>query len=181
MPIRRTRSRPRYEHGCPSDCGRTPGRCPQRVQSNPDLGETKSDAGRRTIGLPDELVCILKAQRAQQDADRAAARQLWVEGDWVFTGVTGMPVNPVTDYHRWRALLKRAGVRQARLHDARHTAATVLLVLGVPERTAMGIMGWSTTAMAARYQHVTDPIRATVARQVGGLLWEQEKDLRNAN
>ena len=52
-----------------------------------------------------------------------------------------------------------------------HTAATVLLVLGVPERTVMGIMGWSSTSMAARYQHVTDPIRQAVAAQVGGLLW----------
>lgn len=67
-------------------------------------------------------------------------------------------------------LLQKAGVRDVRLHDARHTAATVLLVLGVPERTVMGIMGWSSTAMAARYQHVTDAIRATVANQVGGLL-----------
>jgi integrase len=37
----------------------------------------------------------------------------------------------------------------------------------------MGIMGWSSTAMAARYQHVTDPIRRDVARRVGGLLWSQ--------
>lgn len=65
-------------------------------------------------------------------------------------------------------------MRDARLHDARHTAATVLLVLGVPERTVMGIMGWSSTAMAARYQHVTDPIRKAVAAQVGGLLWTGE-------
>jgi integrase len=34
-------------------------------------------------------------------------------------------------------------------------------------------MGWSSTAMAARYQHVTDPIRRDVARRVGGLLWSQ--------
>ena len=40
-------------------------------------------------------------------------------------------------------MLKVAGVRDGRPHDARHTAATVLLVLGVPERTVMGIMGWS--------------------------------------
>ena len=39
----------------------------------------------------------------------------------------------------------------------------------------MGIMGWSSTAMAARYQHVTDPIRRTVAAQVGGLLWAEQK------
>lgn len=174
LSIRRTRSRPRYEHGCSPVCGKSPGRCPQRVQSNDDLGETKSDAGRRTIGLPEELVSILKEHRQEQDVQRAAARQLWVEGDFVFTEATGTPINPVTDYHRWKALLKRAGVREARLHDARHTAATVLLVLGVPERTAMGIMGWSTTAMAARYQHITDPIRASVARQVGGLIWSQD-------
>ncbi|MGH3349373.1 MAG: tyrosine-type recombinase/integrase [Nocardioides sp.] len=63
------------------------------------------------------------------------------------------------------------GVRDARLHDARHTAATVLLVLRVPERTVMSVMGWSSTSMAARYQHVTDPIRQDVADRVGGLIW----------
>jgi integrase len=68
-----------------------------------------------------------------------------------------------------------AGVRDARLHDARHTAATVLLVLGVPERSVMQTMGWSTTAMAARYQHVTDPIRREVAAHVDGLLWASEQ------
>jgi integrase len=78
-------------------------------------------------------------------------------------------------------LLKTAGVRDARLHDARHTAATVLLVLGVPERSVVGIMGWSSTTMAARYQHVTDPIRRTVAAQVGGLLWAAEKGSPNGN
>ena len=64
-------------------------------------------------------------------------------------------------------------MRDGRLHDARHTAATVLLVLGVPERVVMGVMGWSSTAMAARFQHVTDPIRRDLARRVGGLLWSE--------
>ena len=67
------------------------------------------------------------------------------------------------------------------LHDARHTAATVLLVLGVPERTLMSVMGWSSTAMAARYQHVTDPIRRDVADRIGGLLWAQRKGVDDAN
>jgi integrase len=96
---------------------------------------------------------------------------LWTESGYVFTSLTGQPINSNSDSHRWKALLKSAGVRDGRLHDARHTAATVLLVLGVPERTVMGIMGWLSTAMAARYQHVTDPTRHVVAAQVGGLLW----------
>ena len=50
----------------------------------------------------------------------------------------------------------------------------MLLVLGVPERTVMGVMGWSSTSMAARYQHVTDPIRRDVAARMGDLLWLPE-------
>jgi integrase len=65
-------------------------------------------------------------------------------------------------------------VRDARLHDARHTAATVLLILGIPERTVMGVMGWSSTSMASRYQHITDPIRRDVAARVGGLIWAKD-------
>ena len=43
------------------------------------------------------------------------------------------PLNPNTDYHRWKTLLEDAGVRIGRLHHARHTAGTVLLLLGVPD------------------------------------------------
>jgi hypothetical protein len=52
----------------------------------------------------------------------------------------------------------------------------MLLVLGVPARTVMGVMGWSSTSMAARYQHVTDPIRRDVAARMGDLLWLPEDD-----
>jgi hypothetical protein len=45
------------------------------------------------------------------------------------------------------------------------------LILGVPERAVMSIMGWSNTTMASRYQHVTATIRVDIARQVGDLLW----------
>ena len=76
----------------------------------------------------------------------------------------------------WKPLLAEANVRDGRLHDARHTAATVLLILGVPERAVMGLLGWSNTAMAARYQHMVDAVRADIARQVDGLIWHTAKD-----
>ncbi len=40
----------------------------------------------------------------------------------------------------------------------------------------MGVMGWSTTAMAARYQHMVDAVRTDIARQVDGLIWKPETD-----
>jgi integrase len=171
--IRRNRLRPKYEHGCGDTCGRKAGYCLRRKQIRDDTGPTKSRAGRRVIGLPEPVILILKVHRERQDAERLAARQLWHDEGWVFAKPDGRPLNPNTDYHEWKALLKEAGLRDARLHDARHTAATVLLILAVPTPTAMAIMGWSSAAMAKRYQHILDSIRRDVANQVGGLLWDQ--------
>jgi integrase len=174
--IRRSRIRPRYEHGCGGSCDTTPGRCPERRNIRPVIGDVKSKAGRRTIGLPAPLVALLRKHRAEQDTERALARQLWRDEDWVFATPTGGPLNYNTDYREWKRLLKVAGLREARLHDARHTAATVLLILRQPERTVMSLMGWSSTDMAKRYQHVTDTIRADVASQVGSLIWEARSE-----
>lgn len=76
----------------------------------------------------------------EQQAERDIAAQLWQEGGWLFATPTGEPINPRTDYDEWKWLIRAAGLRDARLHDARHTAATVLLILGVPDRAAIGIM-----------------------------------------
>ena len=179
--IRGTRPRPVYEHGCGGICGRKAGLCPKRIRLNPEVGEAKSQAGRRVVGLPDELVQLLLAHRSIQDEQRTRARQLWQEGGWVFASARGKPLSLNSDYREWKVLLQAAGVPDGRLHDARHTAATVLLVLGVPERTVMSVMGWSSTTMAARYQHVTDPIRRDVADRIGGLLWADRKGVSDAN
>ncbi|WP_322778216.1 site-specific integrase [Frankia sp. Cas4] len=174
--IRRGRLRPRYEHGCEKPCGRKSGYCPNRKQIRPDTKDVKSRAGRRNIGLPDELVKILIRHREKQDKERTNACQLWREEGWVFASETGGPLNPNTDYHEWKSLLQAAGLRDARLHDARHTAATVLLLLGVPDRAVMGIMGWSSESMRRRYQHLTDPVLKDVATRLNRLLWEEPPD-----
>lgn len=46
----------------------------------------------------------------------------------------------------------------------------MLLILQAHERAAMGVMGWASSSMATRYQHMTDPIRADIAKRVGGLI-----------
>lgn len=173
----RNRLRPKWKHGCGTPCGRKQaGYCPNRVAAREETAGTKSRAGRRGIGLPDPLVQLLREHRDQQERERATACDLWQETGYVFTTALGRPVNPSTDYHAWKRLLVAAGVQERRLHDARHTAATVLLLLGVPERTVMSVMGWSSTAMAARYQHVGAAMRRGVADQVGGLLWKPPTD-----
>ncbi|MBK7624165.1 MAG: site-specific integrase [Kineosporiaceae bacterium] len=178
LTVRRQRMRPKYRHGCTdtaSCIARQPGYCPHRELIRPEADDTKSRAGRRVIGLPAELVDLLRTHRHQQDDERRAAGDLWVEGGWVFATPTGEPIIPRTDWDHWKRLLRRAGVRESRLHDARHTAATVLLLLGVPERVAMSLMGWSSTSMASRYQHITEGLRRGVADDLGAFLWGHER------
>ncbi|THA37123.1 site-specific integrase [Streptomyces sp. A1547] len=172
--VRRSRHRPQYAHGCTDPCGRKAGYCPERRRSNPETSTTKSRAGRRAIGLPTQLVDLFRAHRKEQAAERLAVGERWEEGGWVFPDEHGRSPSHRRDWAEWKALLVKAKVRDGRLHDARHTAATVLLILGVPERAVMGLMGWSTTAMAARYQHMVDAVRTDVARQVDGLIWQSD-------
>ena len=69
--VRRGRLRPRWEHGCDGTCGRKfGGYCPDRVALRDETAETKSRAGRRRIGLPDQLVELLRTHRAEQDRER---------------------------------------------------------------------------------------------------------------
>ena len=70
--VRRGRLRPRWRHGCDGTCGRKfGGHCPQRIAERAETAETKSKAGRRVVGLPPELIELLRTHRAEQDQERA--------------------------------------------------------------------------------------------------------------
>lgn len=178
LSINRNRLRPTYRHGCNGTCGRQrAGYCPHRVSERPTTDTTKSRSGRRLIGLPAEVCELFKAHRAAQDLERATAAQLWTDEGWIFADATGSALKPSTDWRHWKNLLTQAGIRDGRLHDARHTAATVLLILGVEPRAMMAVMGWSNTAMAGRYAHMVKPIRDDIAGRIGGLLWDSGQPL----
>ncbi|MFZ3558808.1 MULTISPECIES: tyrosine-type recombinase/integrase [unclassified Streptomyces] len=171
---RKNRLRPKYEHGCTDPCGRKAGYCPDRRQIRREFKSTKSRAGRRTIGLPEPVTKLLRKHQEEQERERQEAGDLWEDKGYVFASPTGAPLIPNTDYHRWKDLLVAAGVRDGRLHDARHTAGTVLLLLGVPDVVVDAIMGWEpggAARMRARYMHVTGPMLKKVADQIGEALW----------
>lgn len=140
---------------------------------------TKAKTGLCPIGVPEELLKLLRLHKEQQARERALARDLWVEKGYVFTSPTGEPLNPNTDFHKWKALLKAAKVRDGRLHDARHTAATALLLLGVPDTVVDRIMGWEpgkSARMRSRYQHLTSSVLQQTAAKVGALIWGSTPD-----
>jgi len=179
--VRRSVQRHTWEHGCPvvdkrPSCGRTRGAdCEHRTGGGLLLVEPKTKASKRTIVLPAPLADELRAHRAQVNRRRLAAGQDWDDTrDLVFPADNGGLIDPSRDRTEWKQLLSGAGIRVMRLHDARHTAATLLLVQGVDIRTVMSIMGWTEMATAQRYTHAVDELRRRAARQMGALLWDEQ-------
>jgi len=178
LTVKRTLQMLRHRHGCQNEgaCSKRAAECPQRIEGGPTIGAPKSKAGYRVLALPAPLV---EALRSHQEAQLASRPASWapftdptgVTVDLVVCRPDGRPVNATTDHAQWRAFLARAGVRPVRLHDARHTAATVLLLLGVDPRVVMELMGWSQVSMLARYQHVVDEVKRSTAQAVGAALW----------
>jgi integrase len=131
----------------------------------------KSRAGRRAISLPKPLADALRAHRVTQLGERMAAGSCWEESGLVFCQINGRPIDPSTDNAAWKALLKTAGVRDARLHDARHTAATILLQQGIPARVAMQILGHSQISLTlGTYSHVVPELAEEAAERVASAL-----------
>lgn len=104
--IRKNRLRPKYAHGCGANpCGRKAGYCPKKEQTRREHKSTKSRAGRRTIGLPDPLIKILRQHQEAQERERIAAGADWEGKGYVFASPIGGPLSPNTDFHTWKRLL----------------------------------------------------------------------------
>ncbi|MDX6268719.1 MAG: integrase, partial [Frankiales bacterium] len=162
-----------YRHGCGGACVEDvkPLRCPKRTGGLVYV-PPKSERGRRTIGIPSQLVAALRTHRVQQLEERMAAGPLWEDRGLVFAQWNGRPLDPRQDWSEWKIILKAAGVRDARLHDARHTAATLLLEQGVDARIVMEILGHSQISLTQNtYQHVMPKVIADATERVGGVLF----------
>jgi integrase len=154
-----------YEHGCGAEspsgwpCGRKRGAdCPDRGPGGLQIVDPKS--GDRTVPIPKPLCARLRAHRKAQIAERLAAADWWEEGDFVFAQPNGRPIDPRRDHADWVALLQAAGVRHVRLHDARHTAGTLLRAHGTKLEDIADILGHTDVRTTRGYAHaVTELMR----------------------
>lgn len=105
----------------------------------------KTQRSARRVALPAECVTALRAQRAQQLADKKAAGENWKSDghNLIFTTKNGTPIEPRNLNRSFDALCIRAGVRKVRFHDLRHTCASLLHEKGADARTIMEVLGHS--------------------------------------
>jgi hypothetical protein len=138
----------------------------QRVGGQLVLSSPKTRRSRRVIPLPRAVVKVLRAHRESQAVERATA-DVWGDHDLVFTTTIGTAIEPRNLSRHFEALREEAKVRKVRLHDLRHSCASLLFELGVPLRMVMvGHSQISTTSdiythvMPAQYREVADTLDA---------------------
>ncbi len=130
-------------------------------------GKTRNS--RRRIDLDATTVAVLRAWRAWQHAEREA---LGVPVPcWVFSDRDGHPVHPHALSQAFERLVARADVPTIRLHDLRHTHATLLIKAGVPVKVVSERLGHASPGFTIdTYQHVLPGMQADAARIFEGLV-----------
>ena len=117
-------------------------------------GTTKTKASTQTLPLPPSLVPVLKAHLERQQAK-------YPLNEYVFASTTGTPINPRNLLRQFKDILRKAGLRDIRFHDLRHTAATFLIARGEHPRTIMDILGHSQISTTMNiYGHILDSTRS---------------------
>ena len=133
--------------------------------------EPKTTRSRRTIPLPANAVSVLKAHRTRQLQERLLAGEMFADQDLVFSRYDGSPVNPGHVTQHFALVVKKAGLPQVRLHDLRHTHATMLLAAGVHPKIVSERLGHSSVVMTLdTYSHVLPTMQEEVARKLDAIM-----------
>jgi site-specific recombinase XerD len=120
----------------------------------------------------------LVRQRAVQ-AEEQLACEVWTTGPgggWVFANEIGGPTDPRADARDFKELCREAKVPPKRLHDLRHSAATMMLASDLDLRTAGQVLGHSQIALTARYSHVLADRRSIAAARIEESMFGQGRD-----
>jgi integrase len=132
----------------------------------------KTEGSSATIAMPASLVTALREHVEVQQLERMVAR-VWVDPGLVFTTGVGTALEPRNVNRSWASLCDRAGVRNVRLHDLRHSAATFMLSAGVDLKMIQTTLRHSRLATTADvYAHVLEDVQHQAAARMDAFLGE---------
>jgi integrase len=120
----------------------------QRMEKRFVEGEPKTLKSAREIMLPQITIEALQRHKVAQQKIRMEAGDRWQERDLVFCDKHGNFIHAMTTLLRFYRLLDKAGLPRMRIHDLRHTASTLLiLVMRQPDKLVQELLGHESLEM----------------------------------
>ena len=130
------------------------------------VGQPKTRSGSRSISLDAHTVAVLRRQRARQATERLAWGPAYQDTDLVFAREDGSPLRPEYIGTLFNRLQKRVGMKHIRLHDLRHSHATLMLTQGIPAKVVSERLGHASISITLdTYTHVLPSLGEAAAQQ----------------
>ena len=133
----------------------------QKIEGIYAFTDLKTHRSRRTIVISQETQKALSSHKKIIERLYGKTGPQSSDLDLVFPKEDGTPRSPKTDYAQWQSALKLCGIAPRRLHDARHTAATLMYSQSIGIETISRALGHSSSAITSRlYVHsAEEPLR----------------------
>ena len=136
------------------------------------VSDVKTGHSLRTIDLDQRTLAVLRAWRARQRELHMLAGVRTDKFGLVFDRHGGNPLHPDFFSQTFERLMKKVTVPTIRLHDLRHTHATLLIQAGVPVKVVSERLGHSNPAFTMNvYQHVLPGMQADAAATFGDMVF----------
>jgi len=134
------------------------------------IKEPKTPQSRRTVTLPHSLVELFKVYRADQELLRIQLGVSLEADDFVFIRPDGSPINPNAVTLAFKRITKKAMLRSVRIHDLRHTHATLMLKAGVHPKVVSERLGHANIGITLDiYSHVLPGMQEAAAEKFDGI------------
>ncbi len=135
------------------------------------LESTPKSHQARVIDLDPESVDLIREHRRKQQLERNQWGSDYLDNDLVIAMENGEPLHPQSFSQAFERLVKRAGLRRIRLHDLRHTHATIAVKAGVPVKVISERLGHESPAFTLKqYAHVVPGMQAEAAAEIARLV-----------
>jgi len=116
------------------------------------------------VSLSPSATLLLQEHKDKQAAQRAMLRIPLTDDDLIFSTLEGKPLRPNTVTRAWSILAARCGLKSIRLHDARHTHASLMLKQGVYPKIVQERLGHATISVTLdTYSHVAPGLQEAAA------------------
>ncbi len=143
--------------------------------------EPKTAAGKRLVNLPSFLIDMLKQHRIQQTELQLKLGEDWENRDLVFPDLHGGYFNPNYLLKVFKKILQEAGMPHMHFHDLRHSAATILLSMGVNMKVIQELLGHSDISITlGRYSHLLPSMQKDAVDKWDGVFGrdgDEDRDL----
>ncbi|WP_301121639.1 site-specific integrase [Mycolicibacterium fortuitum] len=142
-------------------------------------GAPKTKSSVRTLPMPEDLAAALRRVRKRQKESKLKFGSKWTDSGYVVADELGNEPYPDTLTAAWRKALTGAGLPHVRLHDARHSCATLMHLGGVPTVVIAAWLGHQDPGFTLRtYAHSNHDALADAAVMLGSITTGKKKDAK---